>query len=380
MSKNIKKYFAEWDWHYRIYFDPEIRKGLDKFVQRLTDNEKKIYEQIMNFFLSFYSISQLLDALEQNPEMEKEIKETAFNTLNNVVYTPISIRESVEVRIDFAVKQGCDWVKEIYKHSCNVSYCPDCLRYYRILFGPWIESIMKIVGKGIMVKEMPHGDTIQQGSIGELAASKIDGLCGRKDLNAKYGLPILEGYKVVSLQGAGYAEWWDSQLLDGQEDNLILYENKDSLFQNDLLYTLLHEVYPGHGQFYRTVAHAGEGVFDHGAMALIEGWATFVEWNAIPSKYTECVRHNACALLNAAFHCYGDELSNIIFDQNKIIGLSEDESLRTVIRLTQYFGFREVYYLGALWFEDYFDKNKINPAEFLKFLSNVNAGDFFTLW
>lgn len=191
---------------------------------------------------------------------------------------------------------------------------------------------------------------------------------------------LLKIFLIETVPGAGFAEWWDSSLNEGN-DLLRLFINADSMYENDLLYTIQHEVYPGHGHFYHMSKGSGSPVFDHGAMTLVEGWATYAEWHAQPSSYTEATRHNALLLLQDTIHLSGSERAATVLTHKREQGYSAEEGLRTLEYVSQYIGFLESYYWGALWFEQVFDKlSIITPAAFLRQEYQINFVEGFGAW
>ena len=79
---------------------------------------------------------------------------------------------------------------------------------------------------------------------------------------------------------SGYAEFWPREMLpEGQPDRLIVHLNTGTLEYGDLEATLSHEIH-GHAVFY-ALQRAGAATFiDHGAMFLVEGWATVSPMNS----------------------------------------------------------------------------------------------------
>lgn len=262
-------------------------------------------------------------------------------------------------------------------HSC---YSPDYQSYCRELYGTLFFDIEEAL-HGATDKEMVlHGDEVNTSDILFFVKAKLDEISKRKSFHRRFGEPSLSGYGIETQNSPGYAEWWDRSFLEDQRDKLIIKINQDSIYTNDILYTLYHEVYPGHGHFYNRLAHNPGCGFDHGAISLIEGWATYCEWNSSPSAYISSIRNNALLFLKESFSCVGDDRADKIYNLKRSLGYSEEESLRTVLYTSQYIGYLEDYYLGALWIEAYLKRTGKTPYEFLKLLDNKTVGEFYPIW
>jgi hypothetical protein len=119
---------------------------------------------------------------------------------------------------------------------------------------------------------------------------------------------------------------------------------------------------------------------DHGAMSLIEGWATFCEWNTYPAPYVDIIRHNAMVYLWESSHLSANEFANSIVARNRKKRKPLRKYVTNLKYATQYIGFTESYYLGALWLEAAFRTESYTPKTFLDMLSKTNKGEFFRLW
>ena len=111
-------------------------------------------------------------------------------------------------------------------------------------------------------------------------------------MNTKFGCSAIQDFGTQIIDGNGYGEWWDREISDTGRDELVLYTNDNQVKCDDYKYTIIHETYPGHGHFYNYVRVQND-CMDHGAMSLVEGWATYCEWNTYPSKCVNVIKHNA---------------------------------------------------------------------------------------
>lgn len=44
-----------WDWKYRLFFDDSVKEALNQWKRKLSCDETKVYEDIEDFYLPFYS-------------------------------------------------------------------------------------------------------------------------------------------------------------------------------------------------------------------------------------------------------------------------------------------------------------------------------------
>lgn len=370
-----------WNWHYLIFFDTKILKQVDLFIKELTTKEQEIYSYIREFYLSFYSISQLIDAFEGKPDNWHTFLKIANRNKDKLIVTPTLIIQGIEERIKTLPLECQSAVYELLLVSKKAEYMPNFRHYCQVVFGTLYEEMESAFLDSIIISEIEHGEKISNtDDIISCVKQEIKRNEKDKSIVNKYGENRHTDYDIEISNKEGYAEWWDRDLIEGNKDRLVIHSNSDSMFSNDLRYTLIHEVYPGHSYFYNSLAHNSNSKFDHGAVALIEGWATFAEWNTIPSRYISQIKQNCCEYLEQSFLLKGEERAESIFNKKRELGYSNEESQRVVIYTMQYIGFLESYYLGALWFEIYFSKYRMKPKEFINKIKSRNIGDFFSIW
>ncbi|MBE6959624.1 MAG: M1 family metallopeptidase [Ruminococcaceae bacterium] len=377
MSNNI----LVWDWKYKIFFDETIQSQVDRFIACLQGEERNIYNKIKNYFLSFYSISILIDAIKSDPQKASDLIGYALATREHVIKTPKLLHQLLmddisDLDITAAGKSDLSNLLEFsVNYGCEMNYLDIC----ETLFGDWFPLMIEEVMKVTELQKVDHGVKLSVQDVSQLYQNFYKQLLESHCLKDKFGSCAIGSYETRIENGVGFAEWWDRELLDSKEDLLILYTNADSLNSNDLYYTIIHEMYPGHGHFYNSVTHSGHLV-DHGAMSIIEGWATYVEWNSIESTYAENCRNNALFFLRENAINDVNERAVRAYQRKIKQGYSETEALRTTRYATQYLGFLEAYYYGAIWIELFMNKKGVSPHEFITFLSNQNVGDFFATW
>lgn len=371
-----------WDWKYRVFFEKETRVSLEKYINRLTLEEKDVYVKIRDFFLSFYSISLLLDAIERDMKKETEYIRYAYENKDKLIYTPRIIIELLKKRINSNSFTQKDNLLELLMISQTLNPCLTNDHYYEMLYGKALQDINnKYVDKEFMLMAIEHGKKIKTENIEKDFDGMYNQFKNNTLLQSEFGVSkVKDSFITEVTNGKGYAEWWDRGLTNSECDKLILYKNPDSLNVNDLFYTILHEVYPGHGHFYNIVAHNEKYSFDHGAMSLIEGWATYVEWHSVVSDYVTQIKNNALIFLQESKIPNLDIRLDRIYQRKINQHFTKANALQTVIYESQYRGYLESYYMGALWIEYFINVNNMTPKDFLLFLTDRNVGDLYSIW
>ena len=377
MSNNI----LVWDWKYRIFFDEKIQSQVNNFIDCLQGDEQIIYNKIKNYFLSFYSLSILIDAIKSNPQKAQEFIVYALMKKDNLIKTPKILCQSIAddiKKLDIS-EDSKSSISNLLEYSVDCGLEINYIDICKTIFGDWFSLMIEEVMKITELQKLDHGEKLSVQDVSQLYQTFYKQLLESALLNNKFGSCTIGSYETRIENGVGFAEWWDRELLQSKEDLLVLYTNVDSLNSNDLFYTIIHEMYPGHGHFYNAITHSGHLV-DHGAMSIIEGWATYVEWNSIESDYAKKCRNNALYFLKENAINNVNERAERTYQRKIKQGYGESEALRTTQYATQYLGFLESYYYGALWIELFIKKKNVLPRMFISFLSNKNVGDFFATW
>lgn len=371
-----------WDWRYHIFFDEQLLEDVKIFMKRLEPNEEKIYEEIIRFYTSFYSFQILLDDIAEQPDQTEAFIAKAVKCIDKVIYIPATLIEYYEEKI--AALSVSDEIKE--KLDKILAYAQNA----KLVYKEYLELCAKIYGdsfeqmKEIAVREGEQVVVLRGESVACTMRDVFEDMYAenRKDsrLTEQFGASVLSDFQVEVMPGQSFAEWWDAEIAEGDTDTLILYQNEDSQYYNDLKYTVYHETYPGHGQFYQTLSDRTEKSFDHGAISLIEGWATYAEWHAKDSEYIRAVRKNALCFLSVLISNPFEMVDEILIQNKLKQGYSRDLALQSVINATQRIGFVECYYYGALWLENHLQMKNIKPKDFLNMLKKKNVVEGFAVW
>ena len=371
-----------WDWKYRIFFENEIYTQAVNWSSQLLPDERRIYERIIEFYRSFYSFGILLDLCRETPAMTGQYCSLAMANPDALIVTPHAL-------IPYFKRIVKNDIPEEYQETLLYLLMlsttgKDIKNYYwghiKELFGSSFEEMVKCfdTDSNKDYLSIPRQKK-NKGNPDELYAKYYKELSEDKRLIKQYGKSRITTYDKCIIDGNGYGEWWDRSISDTEQDKLVLYTNNGIVKGNDFFYTILHETYPGHGHFYNAVRNPSTHM-DQGASILIEGWATYCEWNTYPSTYIQSIRHNAMVCLYRSFRYDINTIATEYYKQKIKQGKKVSQFAPTVVYHTQYIGFIEAYYLGALWIEKAIHQKYHTPKAFLEMLSGHNKGEFFSIW
>lgn len=380
----MKKLLDCWDWYYRIAIDNTIEKKVFRWMENLCDLEYKIMEEVVLFYRNILSIGILVDQIEEMPDRAKEFLNRVDRMNVQPLKTPEVLVQWFHNRIQVLPVDKCikDQLHEILESSASgQEISPLYWEFCKQLFGDaWIQMKSVFDDPQYDDYEILPKQTLIDKKHKELFHSIFSSVTSNQKLISQYGKSAIEEFDLVIEEGMHYGEWWDRDLTNYEKDRLILFENAQSVREQDYFYTILHEAYPGHGQFYNAVRNE-HTCMDHGAMALVEGWATYCEWHSYPSSYINVIRHNAMVSLRSSYRLGAVQRSEKLWKQLLQTGASEAQARQSLVYATQYPGFTEAYYLGALWLEAVINmQHKYTPETFLQYLKNHNKGVFFRLW
>lgn len=372
-----------WNWRFRIFFDEELLAEVNDFLEQLEPAEKKIYSEIVKFYTGFYSVQILLDNISEQPERSAEYIEEALRDRKKIIYLPDSLYEYYHKKIT-DIHLPDDLKNKLYRilesaKNANSIY-EEYLELCKIVYGPSFEKMLEVARReGDKTVAVPRSVSVKN-EIREVYEELYSKHTQNAELVEKFGESKLSDFEVSVMPGQAFAEWWDEEIAPQGKDLLVLYQNEDSQYYNDLKYTIYHETYPGHGQFYRTLSDRRSHMFDHGAISIVEGWATYAEWHSEDSDYIRAVRKNALYFLSLLSTQNFKSVDELLIQNKLKQGYSMDAALQSVVNATQSIGFAESYYYGALWLELFLEEKKIAPKDFLAFLSERNVIEGFAVW
>ena len=373
-----------WDWKFRCYFESEVADSVLEFMSNLYENEQRVYSKLLNYYTSHFSFQQLLDAIDNNTAKEREYIDKAHNNIFQMYTMPKILFKYYKNKILDSNYVFKNELLTLLRKSVSIqnrdNFAPNVLVP---TFGiHFVSSLRDYVKK---TTGLPKTRNITQKiPVPELRTYCLEKLKENENnsrLIRKYGKFHNSGYSIKFTKDIDhYGEYWHKQLTNDNQDMLILAVNKSSICQRNLNGTLIHEVYPGHSHFYDRVIHR-EHAFDHGAMAVIEGWATFCEYetnnkSGLSFNYKLLVKH----LLRLDKPKYFEESCSKIYEIMLAETGSKSIALSSLISATQYRGYLESYYIGALWLLTYFKKTGKTPSYFLNKLAKRNVGEYFNIY
>ena len=354
-------------WRYQIFFDEKLKDEITYFITNYRQSEKKIMTDLMDYYLSFYSFQLLIDALtEQDPTEHNTIIAKAKKHINQILNVPPSLYDYYVEKIKIFSSYEVDLLS-ILNEAVKQPHKEINQKLYQIIFGNYLPNLKTYI-EAIASQPIPAHTkkALEITDVSKTFENLIELVSTNKDLIQKFGPMSNKNYDIIVKDDHGFGEWWDKDLYDDYSENtLILYKNAEAMNYDDFLYTILHEVYPGHGYFFDRIKLNKENVIDSGAMFLIEGYATFVELTANLNDYSNHLRQRYA-------HIAAQMLSSTYLNQS---------TPNSLIYYTQYIGYLESYYLGAFMIEYLLhEKNYNSIDDFISHITKSQIGDFYTLW
>lgn len=359
-----------WDWKYKVFFDKNLYNELINYSLNLTNDEKEIFLNQLSFYKSFYTINILIDMIKETPANTNEYITIAKNNLSYCNKTKIILKDKICDRINGLNigKNEKDDLRLILRYSLNSNLNVNYYDYLKISFN---ESDLNNIINLIKVSyyktkkfdlDNKYLNSSDKNIILSFYEKSIKDIHNSKSLTDRFGIPSNDCYDILVENKSGHGEWWDKDLYDKyKNDTLIICQNSSNT-TDDYFYTFIHEIYPGHRHFFKSVKNTNTCI-DTGALLLIEGFATYTEINSIHSNYSNNLRHN-----------YSNFILKIL--ENKL----DELSLDNIYISNQYVGYRESYYFGAFAIEYFINQKYIKELDFLNDLKKRNKGDFFKLW
>lgn len=365
----------EWDWHYRVGFDSESVRRIEYAAATLEcPEDRAILMGTLNWARDFISFDRLLEALETSEVSPGILAEL---DLDKVLHLPVSLVNKVGMRIsrlaDLLGSSSGRSLDRMLDKALLTPYRPLAQKLFEHVFGSKLASLLD---EAKMVAPAPHPgfDPISMDEARALVAAFIRSASDH---------PLLQGLLDVSTlevrytdEPSGFAEYWPRELVPGRtRDLLIVHLNGQSLDRLALQSTLCHELY-GHGSFYSLCRTCKPSLVDHGALLLVEGWATGYEWRFSSPSYAAWTRSRrllSLSRLNATAEDLTTQIDTMIKEDK--YPLNRDARLMETF---QYPALAASYALGGLWFEREPCTGEI--PEFVHLLKDRAWGDFMAAW
>ena len=343
-----------WFWPWQIFFNKEIKDDVVIFANKLTKKEQELYKFLLEFFDGFYTFKMLIDYLNEYPQFAKVAIEKAIKNINKLVNVPISAKDEYVKLINKQSKELRPQLRDILKHALNSKNRVDYEKYYSTLLGKKLYGDIYKVINNYKIKNVDFNQTREKNvyELHDFYSKHISNKSFQKKWEG-----ALPNYSIKIKKGNGYGEYWDSYFFDEYSKNTLVLFKNERVYDDDVIYTLFHELYPGHGNFFEIIKKKKKNV-DLGASLLIEGWATFCELSiGLNHNYEQYYKNKYYNFLQCSFN-------------NKYCNLDSYE----IYNMTNYPLFKENYYVGALLL-----KTKIQSVAdkmaFYKKLVNNNITD-----
>lgn len=377
-----------WDWKYKLLLSESTFEKVSTFIKDLKSDEKNIYKSIIEFYSSFYSFDVLLNLLSEQGADRKKIMSLATKNREKAIKVPTLLKNYYIEKIK-TINVKDIYIEEELKYllSSIIDDNTSCIKTDKIqnvIFGKYYPEIKKSILINNPISEK-NKDLINVKDIKAYTEQLLSSIKKDKEVVSNFGKCLIGEYDINVIKAIGFAEWWDKDLTNENKDLLVLYDNKDALNRDDFEYTIYHEIYPGHGQFYNYARMNSTTIpkFDHGAMSLIEGWATYCEWNVKDTSYSRSLKERGKEFLDISIlksiGC--KDKIELIYNRNIKRGYTKEQAINSVLYFSQYPGFLESYYLGALCIEEIVNSKAFGkPLKFLEYLNDKTWGELFALW
>lgn len=366
-----------WDWHYRVGFDQALARKVKSIANGLgLKAEQRILLRQLDIFSSMVSISALCDALEESPERSQELLDGVDTS--RLLYVPPFLSTVLQDRIEQLSKKLGPEKKKI-SDLLSTAVTLRFINYHTDIFEPVFGNDLNRLTHNNL-SNMPHAPKdklLDPHDLKETVSLLLEVLMDSNHVNALLGDVSLPDFEIVLEEGPGFGEYWPAELLGSTSNQLTVFNNPDQLRVGILQTTLAHEVL-GHGVFYEAESKYAPPFFDHGAMCLVEGWATWCEWNASATPHGKYFRAARLFGLRHFYEKNVDELLRSIPHDMRSLGYSDIAITSGLMYFFQYPGFSLSYTLGALWFEKTF--HGVQPISFFESLKGRPWGDFFQVW
>jgi hypothetical protein len=371
---------TEWDWRYRVGFDEELRRHIKELANLCLAEERDVIHELLDYFSQIISIDCLIESILDG---RNELLDLDFVSLEKgLLPLPSPCAHLVERKFNLVAKkypEHTSGLRSALDTALSVDIVASPLEPLRIVFGDQLDFLIRY-GQAQSL-EVPYPNIANGRILSNVSSAVQEFLCevaNNEKLIESLGRFTLPQCIIRVEKGPGFAEYWPWFLNSRHHKNeLIIYENSDSLREDQLIPTLNHELFPGHAFFYQQIEHLNPKFIDHGALALVEGWATWAEWHGIHEEFSTQAR--AFRLRTLPFIKLSQIADSLHITQSlQNEGYSNQTAIDGCLQFFQYPAMGASYTLGALWFENRFMNS--SPHEFFRFMKKRNWGDFFRLW
>ena len=351
-----------WDWHYRVGFDVILRDTVLEIAKQVKN--KSVRNQILEhleLFSGIISIDALIEAIKKSPEnAERFITEA---TQKRLLYCPAFARAeswpsaSSELQgVSFACFEKLGLLIE---ESSGSRFTNLNNEYFSAVFTE--SGFRSLVDYGLsFLKNQQHSGagpfrdgTKKPCSINERLEQHLRGIQNTAQDFYPSSLRVADlRYEVeISKSIDCWAEYWPRQLT-GEGNKLIIGEDLLSSADELLASTLVHEIV-GHACFYQLVEKGELQLVDQGAHCLVEGWATWCEWNCryLDIGLRKRLKADACSQLSYILEEDPKKITREIEGFCSLKGYSSSITFSSIRSFYQYPCLAHSYVVGALGIE-----------------------------
>ncbi|MBO7219426.1 MAG: hypothetical protein J6V40_05590 [Clostridia bacterium] len=373
------------DWKYEIAFDDMLYREVRKYSLKLNTLEREIMDEEIAFFRKHFSFEQVLKALRKiyiDEERVVFLKKLVARK-KDIYFMPMEIRDYYLKIIEKEFKEYKLYLVQILNNALEQNTKNIYVPLYKTILGPYYKDAIKTLKRyADRIEHTYKTNPIDKPHLESMARAKISILYRDTALHRFWGRDYIKHTVPIAVEDKEGVGYWNPHEASYGHDKLVLYSKKQNEMKLD--FDLATTVYPGLAHFYNTVLgdKAEDIRFDRGASFLVNGWAMFAGWHSKPSPYIRNMKKEYAimqlSLLNgnlqkAYKQVYMYLLQSKKYDQKTI--------LEYMLKFSQTPGLFESYVLGALATEGAIDVGFANnPEHYLLTLSEINCGDFFSLY
>jgi hypothetical protein len=365
-----------WDWRYRAGFDRALAARVAALARSHAHGHarQQLLAQV-DAFQGVLSLSALVQAVEDTPGQADAFLDAAEARLP--LHVPRRLARRLEGRIARlaasppAVRER---LQALLQHAAWRRFDNPCGELAQAVFGRHAGRLLD--ARGDAPNKPLRAARVEAGSFDDDDARRIARLraaWAASPLSA--GLPM-PAFTVRHEHRRGFGEYWPAELSDTGANVLALLSPPVQDVEEALRGTLVHEL-AGHATFYEFERAQPATLFDHGALGLVEGWATWCEWHAVDDAAAGRARAASIQALGWLREADPDAACDAIARHGRSLGYTAAAVDDAAEAFFQYPLMAASYTLGALWFEQRLDGA---PADFFASLRGGPWGDFFDGW
>lgn len=366
-----------WDWHYRIAFDDALRVNIKFAAGEIQDSPSAgIFWSGLETWTNLLSVSCLVQAVVENPKDAEAYIRTAES--RKALYMPQFLADRYAGVVKEIKSLGVSEKRRLLDIIASAS-CNSFENFHREIFSPVFGETLNVLLREASSREVlpPVDSPIDLAQLRASVEVILDDILASVPPLLRPLTTYIPEFDIRIEKGQGFAEYWPRSLTKKSKAELLVFETVDQLGYRNLRATIAHEII-GHASFYGLSELSAPSFYDHGAMALIEGWATWCEWKVADVELGRALRLARCNSLTRFDAVDPIEIQRSIRSFAHLQGYSDAVADASIEYFFQYPGFNYSYALGALWFERKFAA--VTPSEFFSGLRGKAWGDFFAAW